>query len=149
MARWTAGDGVCGVGTGSYTFYPENLPVAVDITTPGTLDCIAIQRFDQCHPHAAPSLATGAYWSIAGTTGNGDPASGYLVGLTLTTTFAPDNSDRVCRYTGNCWQCGASSHTAASITLAGVCELSEWAVQRNSGIVSRWWYPMALHQSLH
>ncbi len=146
VARWTAADGECRLGAGSHTYYVENLPVMVDITITGTLNCITIQRFDRSHPHAAPSLATGAYWSIASTASNGDPATGYILTLTLPTTFAPDDTDRICRYTDNGWVCGASSHAAAAITLAGVAELSEWAAQRNSGILSRWWYPLALHQ---
>ena len=114
---------------------------------PGTLDCIAVQRFDRSHPRATPSLATSAYWSISGTDSNGDPATGYLLDLTLPSTFVPDSSDRICRYTGNEWVCGYSSHTATSITESGISALSEWAVERNSGIVSRWWYPLVMRRA--
>lgn len=146
IARWTAADGACGLGIGTQTFYSGTFPVLVDITVPGTLDCITVQRFDQSHPRATPSLATGAYWSISSTDANGDPASSYVLDLTLPTAFAPDLNDRMCRSAGHAWICGYTSHTATSITQAGITSLSEWAVQRNTGMVSRWWYPLAFRR---
>jgi hypothetical protein len=131
VARWTAADGVRGVMTGSYTLYANNLPVTINVLTPGTLYRLAVQRFNRSHPQATPSLATGYYWEIVGTDASGNPATGYVVDLTLPTTFPPDARDRVCRYTGSVWDCAASAFTANSITRTGITQLSDWAVQDN------------------
>ena len=133
LARWTAADGVRGVTAGSYTFYTNNLPVTILIVTPGTLDRLVVQRVNRSHPQASPDLDTGYYWQIAGTDTNGHPASGYVVDLTLPTTFASAADDQVCRFSGSAWDCAASAYTARSITRTGITELSDWAVAYRSG----------------
>ncbi len=139
IARWTAADGVRGVTTGSYTFYTSNLPVTITVTTPGTLDQLAVQRFNRSHPQSSAGLDTGYYWEITGRTATGSPASGYVVDLTLPTTFRPATGDQVCRFANGAWDCAVSAYTPNAITRAGITELSDWAVAhyRNT-----WYLPL-------
>ncbi len=134
LARWTAADGVRGVTAGSYTFYTNNLPVTIRVVTPGTLDQLTVQRVNRSHSQASPDLDTGYYWEIAGTDTNGNPATGYVVDLTLPTTFTPATGDQVCRYAAGTWDCAASAYTANSITRTGITGLSDWAVAYRSGL---------------
>jgi hypothetical protein len=133
VARWTAADGVRGVTTGSYTFYATNMPVVIEVITRGTLDKLTVQRVNRSHPEASPDLSTGYYWEIVGSDANGNPASGYVVDLTLPTTFTPAANDAICRFTGSTWNCAASSYTAHSITRRGITQLSAWAVTHRAG----------------
>lgn len=129
--RWTAADGKCGLTAGSsHTLYAGNLPLTVQVTAKGTLDCITVQRFDRSHPLAPPGAQTGYYWDIKGWDANGNPAAGYAVNLTLSATFATDADDVLCRHAGLNWQCAASGHDSVNrtVTLNGVAQLSEWAV---------------------
>jgi hypothetical protein len=128
VARWTAADAVANVAPGFYTLYAGNLPVTIHVITVGTLERLVVQRFDRSHPQATPDLETGYFWEISGTDANGGPAAGYVVDLTLPTTFLPDDWDQLCRFTGSTWDCAASSHTLNSITRRGVSQLSAWAV---------------------
>jgi hypothetical protein len=128
VARWTAADGERVVATGSYVFYNNNLPVSIRVTTLGTLNRLALQRFNRSHPQATPSLNTGYYWGIVGTDANGNPASGYVVDLTLPATFTADSYDQVCRFTGTVWNCAANAHAPDSITRTRITHLSDWTV---------------------
>ena len=133
VASWTAADGVTGVTTGSYTFYTNNLPVSIRVVTPGTLNRLTLQRFNRSHPQASLDLETGYYWEIAGTDTSGSPATGYVIDLTLPTTFTTDAGDQVCRFTGSAWDCEASTYTANSVTRSGITQLSDWAVANRVG----------------
>jgi hypothetical protein len=128
VARWTAADGERVVATGSYVFDNNNLPVSIRVTTLGTLNRLALQRFNRSHPQATPSLNTGYYWGIVGTDANGNPASGYVVDLTLPATFTADSYDQVCRFTGTVWNCAANAHAPDSITRTRITHLSDWTV---------------------
>ena len=139
VARWTAAtaqrDLVAG---GSYTFYPDNLPVTVHITDLGTMDSMVIQRFDRSHPDATLALETGYYWNIQATDSIGNPAVDYTVDLTLPTPFTPDGYDQVCRRADATWDCAADSFdpVGRTITRFNVTELSDWTVKNRCGLVA-------------
>jgi uncharacterized repeat protein (TIGR01451 family) len=126
----------CGLAVGAYRF---NLisTVQISITTLGTLDCLTVTRIDTNHPNATTGIQTGRYWAIAATNELGEPASGFSVDLTLPTTFVPDNTDKVCRYTGSgqTWDCAASRYDPINqtITRDGITAFSDWAVGRHVG----------------
>jgi hypothetical protein len=133
FARWTAAVVECGLSAGgSHTLYAGNLPVTVNVSVPGTLECIAVQRFNKSHPDAGKSLQTGYYWEIAGMDSNGAPAAGFTVDLTLPTTFIAGATHALCRYAGIGWDCAATSYTTSSVTRAGLTELSDWTVGREA-----------------
>lgn len=138
VARWTAAtaqrDLVAG---GSYTFYPDNLPVTVHITDLGTMDSMVIQRFDRSHPDATVALETGYYWNIQATDSTGNPAVDYSVDLTLPTTFTPDSYDQVCRRAGSIWECAVDSFDPSNrtVTRLNITDLSDWAAKNACGLV--------------
>jgi uncharacterized repeat protein (TIGR01451 family) len=121
----------CSLSPGAYSF---NLTatVQITITTVGTLDCLTVERVDANHANATPAIQTGRYWMITGVDSGGAPASGYSLTLTLPTTFSPDTSDQVCRYTGSgtVWDCAVTSYDDVNntITRGDVTLLSDWAV---------------------
>jgi hypothetical protein len=133
VARWTAADAVTDLTTGSYTLYAGKLPVRFDITALGTLHRITVQRFNRSHPQAGAHFDTAYYWEITGTDSSGNPATGYVVDLTLPTTFTPVAGDELCRFTGSGWDCAATSFTTNSITRAGITQLSDWTVAVHPG----------------
>jgi hypothetical protein len=101
-------------GGGSMTF---NLTLPrVDVTAPGTLDTLTIERRDQDHPSAWSELKTGMWWTIA--------PSGTA---TVTLTLPQDNllKPTVCRWTDPEWDCAGTgtpvtvSRPGISTTLAG------------------------------
>jgi hypothetical protein len=128
LARWTAADGAYNVTTGSYLLYRNNLPVTIHVTTLGTLNRLAVQRFNRSHPQAPPELATGYYWQVTGRDASNHPATGYVVDLTLPTAFTTDDYDQVCRFTGAVWNCAANAHAPDSITRTRITNLSDWTV---------------------
>ncbi len=129
IARWTAPTSDCGLSAGgAHTLYAGNMPVTVNVKTPGTLECVSIQRHNKSHPDATVALQTGYFWEILGTDSNGNTASGFTGDLTLPTTFTADSHDKLCRYTGSGWECAATSYTASTVTLDDVSGFSFWAV---------------------
>lgn len=95
----------------------------------GDIDCIEIKPFVDNHPSATPGLQTGAFWRIDATNSSGDPASGYMLDLTITTSFVPTAQDKLCRYTGATWDCMAHAFDAGlqTITRQNVAQFSDWA----------------------
>ena len=125
----------CGVSTGGNTFdFALSAPVYITVTTPGDLDCLAVELVNgYSHPHATSGLQTGRYWTIRGTNSGGDTASGFELDMTLPASFTPDADDKVCRYTGSgvIWDCGTAGENTpgpSGITRVGIQHLSEWAV---------------------
>ena len=97
-------------GAGTLTFGPTLAKVEVADTS-GCLTGLTVQRVDSNHPNASdPSLQTGHYWTI---TPEGC-LSGFSADLTLPTDFTPDQSDKLCRYTGSVWNCAANSFDVRS-----------------------------------
>jgi len=127
IARWTAAEGRAVSGVGTYNFYANNLPVSVNVATQGDLARINIQRFNTNHPNATTAIQTGYYWQIEGLNTSGVTATGYVVSLTLPTSFTADINDQVCRYTGTGWDCAVNSFTSNSLTRQGVTQFSDWA----------------------
>lgn len=134
LGRWTAGAGRCGLSGGSTTFYGGKLTVQTAFSSLGTLDCLAMQRFNKNHPNATPDLLTGYYWELRGADAAGGLPSGYNLTLTLPTRFYADSGDGVCRYlgSGTNWSCGYTSHSTNSVTRSGITTLSDWAVSNNA-----------------
>jgi hypothetical protein len=131
ISRWTAAVGRCGLGTpGAYTLYANNRPVVVQVVTPGTLDCVTVQRYNASHPAAPVALQTGFWWAIQGTTASGAPAANFSLNLTLPTSFVPDTRDQVCRYSGSgqTWSCLRSGHGTSSVVRNNVTQFSAWTV---------------------
>jgi hypothetical protein len=54
IAAWTGAVGRRVTGPGTYTFYRDNLPITITVTTTGDLSQINIQRFNRNHPHVRP-----------------------------------------------------------------------------------------------
>jgi hypothetical protein len=127
IAGWTAADGQAITGAGTYNFYGNNLPVSVNVATQGDLARINIQRFNMSHPDATAAIQTGYYWQIEALNTSGITATGYVVSLTLPTSFTADINDQVCRYTGTSWDCAVNSFTLDSLTRQGITQLSDWA----------------------
>ena len=133
LAQWTAAVAQCGLTTGGpFTFYGGNLPLSVQITSLGSLDCISVQRFNRNHPNATSVLNTGYYWEFRGTNSSGADVSDFSLELTLPTTFSADDGDQVCRYTGAAWDCSRTSNSANSVTRAGISQFSPWAVSNEA-----------------
>ncbi len=132
ITHWTAGEGKCGLSTGGdHTFYSGNRPVQVHVNSPGTLDCLAVQRFNNHHASAGSPQQTGYYWSLRGLDSSNAPAAGFDLSLTLPYASAGDG-DRLCRYdTGTAsWVC-ANDHSYVpntSVTQLHVTQFSDWAV---------------------
>lgn len=96
--------------------------VTVDVTSPGNLSEVQVDRIDQNHPNANVLTATGRYWAITPT------GAGYAVDLTLLRPSSVPANALVCRNETSEWDCAYSASTATTVTRAGVTELSDWAV---------------------
>ncbi len=143
VTRWTAAVGACGMTVGQHTFYTNNMPVTVNVTTQGSLECLSLQRHNTNHPNATTPLHTGYFWELVGTDSSGNPATGFTVDLTLPFANA-DNAAKLCRYTGSGWDCAASSHTSTSVTRTGVTEFAVWTVGGPTRLIS---FPLMLSNS--
>lgn len=91
----------------------------------GCLTDITITEYQTNHPNATADLQNGRYWTITpeGCT------SGFSATVTFPTTFTPNGSAYVCRYTGSAWSCANNGFTTTpnTITRVGVTEFSDWA----------------------
>ncbi|BAL99988.1 MULTISPECIES: beta strand repeat-containing protein [Caldilinea] len=134
MGAYEAGTMICSVGFGFYQF-PHQSNVIIEVSFEGNLACLYVDEMGLDHPNATAGIKTGRYWLIrALQSDKTTPATFYIVHLTLPTTFTPDDSDKVCRYTGSgtVWDCAMSSYTSNAITRYGITELSDWAVEDNN-----------------
>lgn len=135
LAQWTAGDGAAVTGTGSHTFYDNNLPVIVDVTAQGDLARINLQRHNTSYAPGGALFANGYYWEIEGLNSAGSAASGFTVTLTLPTTYTPTAASRVCRFTGGTPTCGddpSTTFTSDSVTRSGITSFSPWASSQSA-----------------
>jgi hypothetical protein len=125
------------VSGNTYTFGPTF--ARVEVVNANCLTALSIQRVDANHPNATAGIETGRYWAITPTGCD----SGFDLTLTLPTSFASDGSDKLCRYTGAGWDCGAAGEHSAitdgptgmpnGVVRQGVTELSDWAVGDDVG----------------
>lgn len=131
----------CSLTTGTYRFN-KAMPVTMQINTLGNIDCVYVTPNMGNHPGAyhAGLQANDRWWQFAAEDSRGDDASGtFSVALTLPTSFAPTNQDKLCRYVGvggpngHIWECGYSSHTAGSITRNNVTQFSDWVAAQEVG----------------
>lgn len=109
-------------GAGALTFGLTQ--VQVDVTAPGTLTLLRVDRIDANHPGANPAIAGGRYWTITPT------GAGYTADLTLPHSSMADALS-VCRYTGTgpSQDCARGVTTPATVTRAGITAFSDWAVE--------------------
>ncbi len=136
IAAWTGRDCTpLSPGVSTYTLYSDNLPVTIEITQPGNISSLRVQRHNQSHPSATTPLQTGYYWQIEALANDGTPATDFSLNLTLTTPpgMTPDDKDKLCRFSNDQWVCAASSHTTNTITLKNVTALSDWTIGDNAG----------------
>jgi len=97
--------------------------LTIDVTTPGTLSNLQVDRIDSNHPNSNGAYQqTGRYWSISATGG------GFTADLTLPRNNAGTSS--VCKYlgSGTSWSCAASGNTSNSVTRNSISSFSDWAV---------------------
>lgn len=129
IAQWTAAVGIAITGTGTQTFYANNLPVTVDVVTQGDLARINIQRVNASYSGVPSTWQTGYYWSIEGLNSSGGTATGFSVNLTLPTpNFTPTASSKLCRMTGVTGNCKITSFDSGSVTRNNVIAFSDWLV---------------------
>lgn len=127
IAQWTAAVGKAVNGTGSLTFYANNLPVTIDVTAQGDLARVNIQRVNTSYSGVPSTWQTGYYWSIEGLNSSGGTATGFSVNLTLPTpNFAPSASSKLCRMTGVNGNCKITSFDSGSVTRNNVIGFSDW-----------------------
>lgn len=124
-------------GAGVYTFGPTR--VKVEVVSAGLLDSLTITKTSGDHPGRSGSaggagVGWGEYFSL---TPNGGANGTFTATLTLPSLFAPDSSDKVCRYvSGTTWDCAADSFSSTpfdTITREGVTAFSDWAAGNNVG----------------
>lgn len=141
IALWTGRDCAQITASGTYTFYNWREPVTIQITNPGNLAEIRVQRFNKTHPEVitatTPNLDNNVYWQIEGVNSEGQPASGFVYTLTLPSVgFTPDTKDKICHYEGNSkWDCAASGFDPIkrTITRSGLTSFSEFTVGDDVG----------------
>ncbi len=128
---------LCGITADQYTFGLDEA-VQIEVVTPGTLNCLTVQRFDVSHHDAPVGLQTGRYWTITGVDSGGNPAAEF--DLTLTLPHADLSNPRACRFPGGLggagWDCDDGTHTIASttqVTRTQVTALSDWTVGADVG----------------
>ncbi len=128
---------LCGIAADQYTFGLDEA-VQIEVVTPGTLNCLTVQRFDVSHPDAPIGLQTGRYWAITGMDSEGNPAAEF--NLTLTLPHADLSNARACRFPGELggagWDCDDGAHTIASttqVTRTQITALSDWTVGEDVG----------------
>ncbi|GIV98403.1 MAG: hypothetical protein KatS3mg057_3060 [Herpetosiphonaceae bacterium] len=101
--------------------------VTLDVTVPGSLSSVQIDRRDISHPNAPAGIQTGRYWTIT-------PAgSDFSVDLSLPHEVNAATA-QVCRYSGSGseWDCDSDTTTAESVTRANISQLGgDWAVGDN------------------
>ncbi|MCS6908742.1 MAG: hypothetical protein RML93_12795 [Anaerolineales bacterium] len=144
IALWTGRDCAQITSSGTYTFYNWREPVTIQISNPGNLAEIRVQRFNKSHPEIdrgrTPNLDNGVYWQIEGTTTDGQPIRDLAYTLTLPSVgFIPDEKDKICHYLGNSnWDCAASGFDAAkkTITRSGLTSFSDFTVGNDVGPTS-------------
>jgi hypothetical protein len=96
--------------------------LTIDVTTPGTLSNLQVDRIDSNHSNASVYEQTGRYWTI---TAVGDS-------FTTNLTLPRNNSGAptVCKYlnSGTNWSCAANSNTSNTVTRNNISSFSDWAV---------------------
>jgi hypothetical protein len=122
-----AGDDGTIVGMVVQTLSDVDAGFALDLFQTGCLDGVTISQTNTNHPNATASQQTGKYWTI--TPSPAGCTSGYSAFLTLPTSFGPDASSKVCRYTGTgtTWDCAQNGFTASSVSRWAITEFSDWA----------------------
>ncbi len=126
----------CGLTIGKQNFN-QTWPVQVDIVALGTIDCLRVTRVDGNHPQATGAsdlsgVGWKRYWTITATDSSNDPASDFM--LTLTLPHDGLTNPRACRYSGGAgygWDCDDGTYTtfsATTVTRTDITELSDWAV---------------------
>ena len=97
--------------------------VAFEVTIPGSLSAVTVDRVGQDHPHASGQTSTGQYWVFTSIGEN------YTLDLSLPHAIIPDTNAQACRYSGSglVWDCDRTDSTASIVTRSGVTQLSEWA----------------------
>lgn len=125
-------DHLCGLSTaGTYTFYTGEQLITIEITTPGTLECIDLLVHQTNHPSALPNQMTGSWWEIVGTAEDGNPAEGYAINLTLTQAqFTADENSKLCLQIDTIsWDCAADSFNGQQITRQNVTQMGIWTIE--------------------
>ena len=132
IGAFESGDMQCGIqaaGSSADYLFPGN--VNLRVTDDGDyLDCLRVTAIPSAHANAAVALKTGNYWRIDALAADRSTAAiaDYTVDLTLPDDTA-DPDSRVCRYTGDGWDCAVTSYDAStSVTRADISDLSDWAV---------------------
>ncbi len=137
MGAYENGDKECGISSGFPYILSFVAPVEIFVTNAGDIDCLQVTHVSENHPNATPGIQTGQYWQITATNSSDNPASGFLVDLTLPTLFTPDTNDKVCRYVGpgNVWNCVGNGFDAVNntVTRINVNAFSDWAVGDDVG----------------
>jgi hypothetical protein len=118
-------------GSGSHILgFAGPQAVEIEIGDAGTIERLSMAWHGEDHPDAAlnPDIAgTGHWWNLASLTAGDDPASG---DLSLSLPRLNAGVPRVCRYTEAPpdWDCLATQVSSGYATVAGLTELSQWAV---------------------
>jgi hypothetical protein len=119
---------ISGPGSGPRTFGLTG--AAVDLTTPGSLTALVVERIDSSHPEATgasegQSLKTGIYWTIRETAA----APGWALTLKLPRRGLPE--PKVCKYPGSQggfgWDCAASGADADWVWRDGITTFKDAA----------------------
>ena len=98
--------------------------VETNVSEPGSLTEIQVDRIDREHPNAFGSARTGRYWAITPT------GASFDLDLTLVHDVSPDSDAEVCRFVAPAtpWDCERDTSTPTTVTRNGVTQLSDWAV---------------------
>ncbi|MCB9135267.1 MAG: hypothetical protein H6636_07560 [Anaerolineales bacterium] len=112
-------------GSYDFNFLASGHIFTVDINSASDLTCITIEEMG---PGAGHLLGTSAiknsnnWWHI-----KGNNTTPFDLNLTIPAGFHPSLGDKVCRWNGDTWDCGADSMTTTHITRNHVTVFSDWA----------------------
>lgn len=131
IASWVTPVQQCGLGAGgTHSFYAGEQMVTIEVTTPGTLDCVVIQQHRTSHPAASASLRTRSWWEVKGLDNSRQPAGGFEVSLSLPLSLFPAREgDRLCLQTETGWDCAEGSFTGQTVTRNGITQFGAWAIE--------------------
>lgn len=106
--------------------------VEVDVTSPGDLACLRVQRAAGLHPGAAGTIDGQHYWTLTGTRSDGAAASGFTLTLRLPRGGLAD--PLLCRHLASSipplpgdWDCDRDGMDAEWVWRQ-VTALSDWAL---------------------
>ena len=107
--------------------------VSITVTQTGDLAAVQLAWVPLAHPNSGGeggSTGANGYWTILGTNGSGQSATGFS--LTLTLPHENEANPAVCRWDGAAWDCGRDGFTSTHVWRDGITAFSDWAVGVNT-----------------